>query len=1073
MKRKNLLKVLSAAGVMAAVGLAIPMTQNQNIYASQDTILRLANQNTVENTSTYQRDIPKDWYGTTKQFGGLTLNIQEDGSISATAAANPSEVEELLLYAQLGSGAVNYDNLSLSAYTNLKDVVLVTNLPTAFTTLLTQIPSFTNLYVSGSVDFGEALTKMNFESLYLCFTYIPSRSINISDFYSNLAGSSLKHIYYNDFFATNCSDNLSTLGTVTNKNSETITVEQISGDLKYPEEVFYPFSGFSARSSYLGCTSIFRASALREVQSRADITELMVTIDDAVKDFVYTGTSTANLIKEHTYETLVMPNIISYNLNGISAKEVVVPIANNKSIDVNYLKGIEAIRFLPVNNGGTVKLTATLYDSSTSKLKKILIPKGYEDSFTLFTERSDLSPLIEYYDLESYKAPTSSFTYLDETISCNGGYTIEEAIQEVIRLQGLGLDYKAKPIDEIASDYELPYVYADSLKDNYSLRDMTTIILFKDMNLDTVIEEFKDFMPLNNGRICDPEGFTITNINKEKYTKGSDGEITLSVKFKDNSVKNATLYVKQLTQESPYAYILDSNDNINVIAPKTIEKSDLSTMVTPLMTNYLNETSVEYTASKLLDTTYETLCCANFYKASTTEGKIRVAVTSKSLTGDGTTTPDTDNPGSGTDTPTEPSTKEDTDAVDTEGYEMKEITGIYTTSKVDGTKLISNLENYMLTYNGDIVNTQFAVGYNQHDNTKDYEMTISTSITETDMYKKAINVKIIDNPYDLGFVMFSDGSIAVEYYSNNLYSNDDIINGIKAFLESQNLPSDNVVLNQRIPNRRTFKGSYQNGELYIVDSSYNISYNSKDNPVDDSAYKKDYRGITEIGYTKDYTAEEAMRIVARKMLLFDGEPVEDYDISFTTRADSDYIGYKIIKDDKEIYQGTAYMKKIESDYNYVYARVSQFEYANIYIEKLDKDPDYKLNDVMKDFISQFRVLLGTFDNDANISFTKTNNTTLAGVYRVGNGNYCNYEFNVYVDSNEHLIKSNKATVDGKEELGETFKDKFNNFFDSLKEKFEENNVFKILTITLGSILGLAIIYLVFKFIRWIFRWFRK
>lgn len=33
---------------------------------------------------------------------------------------------------------------------------------------------------------------------------------------------------------------------------------------------------------------------------------------------------------------------------------------------------------------------------------------------------------------------------------------------------------------------------------------------------------------------------------------------------------------------------------------------------------------------------------------------------------------------------------------------------------------------------------------------------------------------------------------------------------------------------------------------------------------------------------------------------------------------------------------------------------------------------------------------------------------------MGNGDYVNYEFNVYVDSNEHLIKSNKATVDGKE-----------------------------------------------------------
>lgn len=504
--------------------------------------------------------------------------------------------------------------------------------------------------------------------------------------------------------------------------------------------------------------------------------------------------------------------------------------------------------------------------------------------------------------------PTSaSFKYNDETIRCNGGYAIDEAKSEVERLKTLGIDYKAKPIDEIVSDYELPLIYSNSLKDDYSLRDIKTVILFKNMDIDKVIEEFKDYMPLNNGRTCDPDGFSITNINKDNYTKGNDGEITLSVKFKDNTVKDVTLYVKQLTQASRYAYILDSNNNINVIVPKTNSKSKLSIMVTPLMENYLNETSVEYTESELLDTTYETLNCANFYKASTTEGKIRVVTTRVSLTGEETPSTPTD---LGTDTPEpiEPSTKEDTDGVDTEGYVMKEITEIYTISKIDGTKLLSGLNNYMLRYNDTIVSTTFIIGYDPHNNTKDYGMTISTQITPTDNYRKDINVKIITNPCEMGFVTFSDGSIAVEYYSGRPYTNDDVIKGIKAFLDSQSLPSDNVTLNSRIPNRRTYKGTYQNGELYVVESTYNITYISEDKPVDDSVFKEGYKGVTEIGYSNDNTIEEALRIASRNMLLLNGKPVEDYQISFTTN-DSSYVSYEITKDEKSLYKGTAYMKK--------------------------------------------------------------------------------------------------------------------------------------------------------------------
>ena len=75
---------------------------------------------------------------------------------------------------------------------------------------------------------------------------------------------------------------------------------------------------------------------------------------------------------------------------------------------------------------------------------------------------------------------------------------------------------------------------------------------------------------------------------------------------------------------SKYAYIMDSNNNINVIGPKTSEQTELSVLLEPLMENYLMERNVEYTPSEILDTTSPTFNAGNQYKASASEGKIRV-----------------------------------------------------------------------------------------------------------------------------------------------------------------------------------------------------------------------------------------------------------------------------------------------------------------------------------------------------------------------------------------------------------------------------------------------------------------
>lgn len=1081
---KNKLKiftVLSAFGCAAALGLAA--ANSTPAYASPMPTQHLLMANGELNTeSQYIRKVPDSWVEQkTVEYGGLKYTVTSNRGLYAYEVDNPAEVRELILYYHFGRNSVGYGTIDWSKYTGLQNVIVVANDMSFCNDYLAALPSGVNLYISGGLNFGTALETMPFENIYLCNIY--SQGINtISDrsFTNNLASSNLKHIYYNDYYESHNSYYINEFTTkaYTNKNGETITIGKAT-NIPYPKEVFYPFEKYDETSSVLGGKSRFYASSSGQVTSMNSFSESIEEIDDRVVDLALNSIACGNdLDKNHTYRKLYFRNLGSYNFSVCTADEVIFAPASatygsTTPLTLEYFNKIKTIRILP-SSRAAISFSGNI--SQSSSLKKILIPASETEKYATALAQANLQGVIETYDDSAYVVPYSTYKTEDDKIINVASYTttIEDAEYMRSCLDAIHIDYTDKAVDVLASKYELPNKETYD-KDVYSIRSCSTIVVPKNINAKDVLNMAKDILVTNNGRTCDPEGFTIKSIDESEYTVGYNGKLTFTVQYPNGEEETFTSIVRVMNIDGNYGYIIDSTNGIIIVGPRTSENKQLSLLLEPLMENYLMETNVEYDTSEILDTSSPTFNCANSYKASASQGKVRVWLTNDTLVEETPTQGGNETP-SQSEEPTNNETSTqitDTDDVDTEGYVMRNVTKIYTTESIDGSKLLSGLRDDMLTINGEKGQVSFAVAYNPHTNKEPWRFTIFDTITTNDKYRKTIDVEIINHSLNMGFVMFEDGTIAVEYNTYEQYTPTQIKNGIIEFLNSKNINSENVSIPSEFNRNGVFYGTYSGGGLILVDSGYNLSYTTKNLPTDQTKDMQGYHGLHTIYYTNDFTVEEALRAVSRNFILKDGEKVDNYSIEFTTKENSRYVDYTIKNGETTLLEDSVLLQKIESDYSYVFGRMYKFDYGCLVMKKTDNAPEYKLNDVLKDALSHFRGLLSPFDNETTIDFTKVESKEVKGVYQVGNGAYYSYEFDCDVVDLDHVVRTNECIVDGKAQTGETFVDKVNDFFGDMKTKFEENKAFKIGAIAIGSITGLLLLYGFYVLIKKIFKLLKK
>lgn len=1059
--KKKILSALAAVTVLSGA-LVISSPSASAAEIPNEGISVVAEETTQQ--ADYFRKIPQRLINQGEfDYGGLHYKATSATAYQVSAVSNPEEVKELILYHSLTRSALDYSSIDWSKYTGLENVVIASSNASYAQGILAVLPSGTNLYIGNACNLGIAMETMPFKNIYIYYTYIPTaNTFSETDFHTNLAKSNVEKIYYNSFIDEYLSGSVDTFNQsmAINKNGDELQME-LFNDWTYPEYVFYPFADFDPSTPLFGSEGYWRYTSTSVTTSMSNFEFKAESTDQRVVDIDASGISNADsLDKSYKYNTIYMPKNENYNFNGIRYNELVIRVYSNTLFHFGMLGQTKEIRFL--KSTASLRLNGNTQLTDAPLLEKIYIPNESKASFSVLTEDEQYASIIEYYDYEDYIAPTNTYLSEDGNIYGvkNSKYTVDEmeAAKELMKTVGLEVP-AGTVIDEMMEYYEFPLLDYSNMSPDYTARNFDTIVLPKNMDATKVLEAFQFIVALNHGQMCDGENTTIT-VDTTNYTPGYNSVLPITITFADNTTITKDVTVRVMANDDNKAYILDGND-IYIITNPNVEDKTLSSLMAPLMEYHLMETQVEYNESPILTTKDYGYLAGNTYTASLQSGKAKVVVSDVELV-EGENTP--------TETPDDGEVNENAEVV------FKEISTIYTPETVDGSRFMSLMKDILCTVDGEKYNDYgFAIGTQSgRTNKEDYTFNAWAKVGSY-QYDEDIQVKIINFQFDMGFVVFADGDIAVLFNHNKNYTNEQIETGIKAFLESQNLNVESFEMtNKTVNETKTYEATYDQGTVYIVNSGVNVGFSSSNQAVDQTEVKKGFVALTKVMYTKDFTKEEVLRALGKNVLLKDGKLyTEEYEIDYTTKEDSNYVDVVFKSGETILLKTSIELELIESEYSYIFARAFQFDYGYLLMDKQITNPEYTLNDVMLDVVPRFRGLMKPFENETTIDFTKTTTADVDGIYHVGNGSYYEYEYNVEVANIEHLVRTNEVLVDGVEPVGETVADKFNDFVDDFKVRFEENKAFKAATITLGTITGILLIWGIWAIISKFFKWLRR
>lgn len=1045
-------KILLTASLAALFGIFIGTTPA--LYVQAEEAMQTETE-VSKNASPYFRDVPEELLQKGEfDYGGLHYTVRS-GYLTANPISNPNEVTELILNYDFGKGTVTYsEDIDWSLYTNLETVIATGTSMEYCKSILGALPSGQTLYAT-SCDFGSALATMPFKNIYFYFVYDPvGKNILCTDFTSNLATSGVEVIHVNSFIQDNCSSTINAFNynNYANKNNRSLKIT-ILDSYPYPEEVFYPISEWDTSSPTFGAIGYYRHIETSTATSMGNFSFNTKLVSEKVKDIALNSSSGSILNTTHPYRKVYMPQNTDFNFSNLHAEELIIRAPSSSAVfTFESFGNVKAIRF--VRSVSNLKIASNLTKPENLVLEKIYIPNEYKQRYSAITENSLFEGMIEYYNCESYSFPTN--TYLSDDGNTygvrDGSYTIEEIETSMDTLQTLGISVKnGDVIDDIMNKYEFPIRDVSTRLPKYSLRAFDTILVPKNINATKVLEAFQFIMPLNYGQMCDGEGMTIT-CDTTNYKVGYNATLPITITFPDKRQISKEVTVKAMPTEADLAYILDKDD-VYIITNLTNENpKSIATLMNPMMENHLMETNVEYEESPILNSFDGGYFAGNSYSATLSSGKVKLVCSDVALT---ETTP-----------PDEPVTNQD-------GYVMKEITKIYTPESIDGSRLLSQMRDFMCLKDGEPYNDfYFGIGTNAgRTNKENYTFSAISKLSEAYTYDKKISVEIIPSNYKMGYVIFEDGDIAVLFNHSEHYTKEQIETSIKAFLTSQSLNAESLSIpTDTYASTKTYEGSYDNGKIYIVNSGVNLTFSTPTEAVDQTNLKKDYVALNKILYTKGYTTEEVLRALGKNILLKDGKPVtEKFDVEYTTKENSKTMTAIFKIENKEILKETFYLEQIEAEVSYIFARASNFDTGYLILEQQAKAPAYTLNDIMKDVISRFRTLLVPFETKTTMDFTKTGTTKLEGIYPQGNGSYYSYLYNVEVAKLKDNIQTNDVTIDGKKAPTNQLDSIFNDF----KENFENNTAFKTMSILLGTILGLGLIYVIYLILHKFHKWLKK
>lgn len=1097
MKNKFLFSILSILGIASILGLSLIPKEKVKLSTTQN--ISLASTTNTSNKVITKEDLPlQNWIKTAQIGDNITFNYFvytcEETRVTVTCS-DPAAVETLYLYHNLQKDettnvSLYYSNINFAQFTNVKKVVILNNDPFyCFRARIKQIPNPYDLYINGYVDSLE--NHNNIKELYICEVYDTNKNdITASSDSHKLATTHITKVHYADWNQPWTSVNRFSNEEIQNADGVSIKIDFLTEEeIGFSEDVFYPYEDFIPRKEYFGGTAYPYYEGVKTSLASSDMTYLIEEISSKVKTFILPEDVNLSYKGIFKMDSLIIDNK-RFNFTSLlnSSINTLVLRTHTDNFSFTSITKAKDIWFAPTETPPTI--TNVGYNETTnSQIEHIYIPNEYKEAYERFSGNFFQSRITYYNlaDLEEYHysfQSTNGNTYYvnDNTLSID---ILESYITEMTEgnfafttTEALDTQYQTfletKPETPSTTTDEEGFVDESEFIKGYQA--LGSIYY-------TSTKSLKDILKIASTYILQKDGIRTDETKEVSFLVDKD-TLSTTVKVNGKIVSSTISKLHQLDAKDYGEFIY--LQNVATFNGVLLYDTTLNTSKTPTeIYNYLlHEVTLaeEITPPDFKDFSLTTPSSVDINSSLIHTNGNKYRVNMECLSFDLSQGINLSNP----EITLQQVMSPDDDKEDpTSDYAVKTITGIYLPDTLNARGIPTAINGSILTYKGTPYTEKSCIhmitSSNKNDG-KNYEIMIGGSLPDSIWYEHKIPVTILEPTFQESYTVCSDGTILITIPLKNSLTKENLQTHIESFFKDILKATSTVTLSTLdLKKEGTYQGSsYSGGNIEIIVTNASSLHNSSESkPIDQSDLKKGYTALSSISFSSDLTPEKAAKVLADKILYYNGFPV---DFEYTTKIQirNNFISFEFLKGEEKVYSfGTTYQVIKNSPYTFISA-ISPYNTGILITNTQDAQVSTFMNEVMP-LVKTTRT-----EYTSNVSLALKGNTKLEGIYQLPDSNFYEYDYTVMALSIPEEVTNSKASIEyGKDTPTQPFdpetpdkKDekedkKDNDILNDFKENFENNKAFKTMSIILGTILGLVFIYVIYLLAKKIYKWLKK
>ena len=413
-------------------------------------------------------------------------------------------------------------------------------------------------------------------------------------------------------------------------------------------------------------------------------------------------------------------------------------------------------------------------------------------------------------------------------------------------------------------------------------------------------------------------------------------------------------------------------------------------------------------------------------------------------------------------------------------YNVKTIKAIYIPKNMSAITIPSVISEVIVTYNGGINGTvvPFGSSHGFIDNQNEYSFTMIGMLPNNIKYKHEVPVKLLSTTERVAYVLLDDDTVIVVTLNNVVESTEQLTTLVNAFLkDTLGVANPNVALSEEVDldSTQVFYGSTYSTdkELLVVNSGVAaLNFSTAANPVDESQLYDFYQVMTNIHYTDNYSLEEVVKLIGKHIVMYNGIQVNSgYKLDAVISKDT--ITFSVYLNDTLVTRVTTKPHVVKN------SEVGPFIYAGlghkgVIVVEQDKTTT-TIQDLYEYVLTNVAGAKAVNPVNTSLTYSELGSDNFYEVYEHINNNYYNYQTEVIVTTFEEEAKETEADKHvvistEKPSIMDEIKDTVNEWTDSFKDKFENNQTFRTVSMLLGTVLGIFLILGIVKIFKKIFRW---